>query len=234
LLALSPKHLELKQYFSISGAPETAMDSLNVTAPVVFAYQGRDLIASAGADGRLYLLDSKSVGGDDHKTPLAQTPPVASKGGGIWGGLSSWLDTDGTRWILAPVWGPVNPALNAPGSGSAPHGSIVAFKVEDKGGKTVLTPGWVSRDMRSPEPPVITGGVVFALSAGDYGNDERPKGSGHAILYALDAVTGSEMYSTADQVMAPGNLTGVTVANGRVFFTTVDNTLYAFGIYLER
>jgi outer membrane protein assembly factor BamB len=56
----------------------------------------------------------------------------------------------------------------------------------------------------------------------------------HATLYALDAATGKELYSTRDQVTSPGSLTGVTVANGRVFFTTTDNTLYGFGIYLER
>jgi hypothetical protein len=50
----------------------------------------------------------------------------------------------------------------------------------------------------------------------------------------LDGATGKEIYSTGNQVTAPGNLTGVTVANGRVFFTTTDNTLYGFGVYLER
>jgi outer membrane protein assembly factor BamB len=101
----------------------------------------------------------------------------------------------------------------------------VAYKVEEANGKPVLTQAWVSRNMSSPEPPVITNGVVFALSAGE---------STHATLYALDAATGKEMYSTGDQVTAPGNLTGITLANGRVYFTTNDGTLYAFGIFLER
>ena len=77
-------------------------------------------------------------------------------------------------------------------------------------------------------------GVVFALSAGEYTRDERPKGATHATLYALDSATGKELYSTGDQVTAPGNLTGMTIANGRVYFTTNDGTLYAFGIFLER
>jgi hypothetical protein len=232
LLALNAKDLKLKQYFAVSGVPETR--SPYVTTPVVFAYKGRDLIVSAGADGRLYLLDSKSVGGDDHKTPLYQTPPVAASGGGIWGGLSSWQDGD-TRWVLAPVWGQVNSELQVSASnGEAPHGSIVAFKVEEKGGKTVLTPAWTSRDMSSPEPPVITSGVVFVLSAGEYGIDWHPKSSTHATLYAMDAATGKELYSTAGQVTSAGNLTGVTLANGRVFFTTVDGTVWGFGVYMER
>jgi outer membrane protein assembly factor BamB len=53
-------------------------------------------------------------------------------------------------------------------------------------------------------------------------------------MYALDAATGKEMYSTGNQVTAPANLTGMTIANGRVFFTTTDGTLYGFGVHLER
>jgi outer membrane protein assembly factor BamB len=105
---------------------------------------------------------------------------------------------------------------------AAPHGSIVAFKLTDVEGKPVLTPAWASRDLNSPVTPVITSGVVFALSTG-----------GHATLYALDSATGKELYSSGNQVNAPASLTGMTVANGRVFFTTTDNTLYGFGIFLE-
>ena len=237
LLALAPKNLNLANYFTAPdpGSGANAASHLNLTTPVVFTYKEKELVVSADAAGRLYLLDAKNPGGEDHKTPLYRTPPVASAGGGIWGGLSSWQDSDGTRWVLAPVWGPVNPELNfAANNGAAPNGSIAAFKLQDRGGKLALTPAWVSRDIHSPEQPVITSGVVFALSAGDYGKDERPKSSTPAVLYALDGATGKEIYSTGNQVTAPGNLTGVTVANGRVFFTTTDNTLYGFGVYLER
>jgi outer membrane protein assembly factor BamB len=74
---------------------------------------------------------------------------------------------------------------------------------------------------------------VFALSAGDYAND-RSKPAGHATLFAFDGITGKELYSSGDQATAPANLTGMTLANGRVFFTTTDGTLYGFGIFLER
>ena len=141
------------------------------------------------------------------------------------------------RWIAAPVWGAVNPELKAPvTNGAAPNGSIVAFKVEEQNGKPALTPVWVSRDMNSPEPPVLTSGMVFALSTGGYTAQSgtlRPRSSSHATLYALDGETGKEMYSTGNQVTAPGSLTGLTIVNGRVYFTTTDSTLYAFGIFLE-
>jgi outer membrane protein assembly factor BamB len=203
LLALTPKELKLKLSFASSS---------NAT-PVVFPYKGHDLIVSAGSGGRLYLLDSDSL------TPLHQTEPLATGDHGVWGGLSSWQDESGTRWVYAPVWG---------------RGAIVAFKVEESDGKPMLTQAWTSRNMSSPEPPVITNGVVFTLSAGEYSRDERPKGSARATLYALDSATGKEMYSSGDQVAAPGNLTGIALANGRVYFTTNDGTLYAFGIFLDR
>ncbi len=197
LLALSPRDLQVKNSFS----------SDSVISPLVFTYKNRDLMVTAGKDGRLNLLDS------DHLTPLYQTPAAGAE---IWGNLSSWQDADGTRWVLAPVWGPQR---------SAPNGSIVAFKVEEQNGKPILTQAWVSRDMSSPQPPVIASGVVFALSSGKAGT--------HATLYALDAETGKELYSSRNLVIAPAALTGMTVANGRVYFGTTDGTFYAFGMYME-
>jgi outer membrane protein assembly factor BamB len=224
VLALTPKELKLKQYFTgNTGSITKKTQNLNATTPVVFPWNGRDLIVSTGQDGGLYLLDSQSLGGEDHKTPLYQTAPLTSAPNGIYGGLSTWLDPDGTRWVLAPVWGPANPQLKSLATGAAPNGSIIAFKLEERDGKPVLTPAWVSRDLSSPVPPAITSGIVFALSTGN-----------HATLYALDATTGKELYSTGNQVKTPANLTGMTVANGRVYFTTTDSTLYAFGIFLER
>jgi outer membrane protein assembly factor BamB len=135
--------------------------------------------------------------------------------------------------VLAPVWGPLSPEFKPPvANGSTPSGCIVAFKVEDQNGKPVLTPAWVSRDVSSPLPTVIASGVVFALSSGDFGG-RRSLGGSHATLYALDAATGKELYSSRNLVTAPAALTGMTLANGRVYFGTTDGTAYAFGMYLE-
>ena len=195
LQALAPKDLKPKGSFAAKGT----------ATPLVFAYKGKDMVVSA-ADGRLYLFAEDALA-----EPLDKTAPI----GNVWGGLSSWQDADGVRWVLAPVWGHA--------SAATPNGAIVAYKVEDHDGKPALTQAWISRDMSSPEPPVITSGVVFALSAAN-----------HATLYALDGATGKEIYSTGTQVSAPANLTGLTVANARVYFTTADGTLYAFGVFLER
>lgn len=251
VLALTKKDLQLKDYFSLPdpnakpGAPD-----MNVTTPVVFAYKGRDLVVTAAKDGRLYLLDSHSLGGDDHKTPLSRTEPISLGDGsapanGLWGSLSSWEDLHGVRYVLATAWGPLHSGFKAPvANGDISHGGIVAFKVEEENGKPSLAPAWTSPDMASPAPPVIAQGVVFALSNGEFKRKvkrsgtttevvDHPKGATHATLYALDALTGKELYSTGDQVKSPGSLTGLSIANGRLYFTTIDNTLQVFGKYLE-
>jgi len=251
VVALNPKDLTLKTYFTIPNlaAPPAKNVGMNSTSPLVFTYKGREMVVSAAKDNRLYLLDAQELGGSDHFTFISRTAPVVADAGladrGIWGGLSTWEDADGTRWVLAPVWGPVSADLRPPvNNGVAPNGSIVAFKVEEQGGKPALTPAWVSRDMSSPEPPAIANGVVFALSAGEhtrqvkeawggYTADERPKAGTHATLYALDAASGKELYSSKNSITAPAALTGITFANGRVFFGATDSTFYAFGIYME-
>jgi len=157
--------------------------------------------------------------------------------------MASWEDSKGTRWVLTPFWGPVHPDFKVPISyGRVKHGAIVAFKVEDKGGKVQLTPAWMSRDMDQAEPPVIANGVVFAYGSGentaqaypDRGLDDqsplRIKASTHAVLYALDAETGKELYSSGDQIASFAHFTGLSVANGRVYLGTFDSVLYCFGL----
>ncbi len=203
LLALGHKDLVVKAKASGLGA---------VATPSVFQFQNRDVIVASGAKGAVTLLDSNGL------KVLAQSATVTS-GRGVWGGFATWADTDGARWILAPVWG-------------APKSGVMAFEVEDQGGKPVLTQRWM-REMSAPQIPLVTSGIAFALSAGEYASEDA-KGSGRATLFALDGATGKELYSTAKQVSAPANWNGLTVANGRVYFATIDNTLWAFGIFLER
>ena len=232
-------------------AEVSSSDFIHVASPAVFAYKDRDVAASVCSISRLCIFELANPGG----LSPAFTPAVSPSAGGtskviergIFGSLSSWQDAGGTRWVFAPVTGPLNSDLQAPlTNGSAPNGSIVAFKVEERNGRTVLSPAWVSRDLDSPLPPVVANGVVFALSAGEFTRqvkvsdgvtsvDERPKGStSHATLYAFDAQTGKELYSSRNQVTMPASLTGITVANGRVYFGGIDGTVYAFGMYMER
>jgi outer membrane protein assembly factor BamB len=253
VLALTAKDLKLKDYYTPSNrAWLTKRDlDMNVT-PVVFPYKGRDLIAASGKEGRFYLLDSQSLGGPDHRTPLFRSELVSNEevdfaGAGTWGSLATWEDDKGTRWILAPIWGPPHSKFEFPiTNGKSPNGSIVAFKVTEQNGKPVLSPAWISRDLIAPAPPVVANGVVFALSSGEYvrqvnenegglfSAQYRAERSKNAVLYALDAETGKELYSSGDSITSFTHFATMAVANGRVYFATYDNTLYSFGFPMER
>ena len=121
--------------------------------------------------------------------------------------------------------------------------SIAAFKVEEKNGKWQLTPAWLSRDMNRAEPPVIANGIIFTYGNGEdtdqaafdiglaYNNAaQRIKGSTHAVLYALDATNGKELYNSGKQITSFVHFGALSVANGRVYLGTYDSNLYSFGL----
>jgi outer membrane protein assembly factor BamB len=199
--------------------------------PVPFPWKGRELIAVAATRDRLLLLDSAHLGG----------VPVASFEGGLGfnGGLATWEDAAGTRWIYAVVRGPGPDAAKFPiRNGGSPHGSIAAFEVTEKDGRPELTPMWISRDLAAPVSPVVVNGVVFALASGEYlgqtkSVQERVSKSGRAVLYGLNAGTGKELYSSGNAVSSFTHSSGLAVSRGHVCFGTWDNTLYCFGFPIE-
>lgn len=216
--------------------------------PAIFDFQGHELLATGSKACRIYLLETRAAGGEDHQTPLAETPLMCNEevnfaSAGIWGSLATWEDSAGTRWVLTPFWGPVHSKFSTPVSyGPVTNGAIVALKVQANGNSYKLDPAWMSRDMNRAEPPVIANGIVFAYGSGenteqayrerglyDY-SPERIKNSTHAVLYALDAETGKELYSSEDQITSFVHFGGLTVANGRVYIATYDSTLYCFGL----
>ena len=211
LLALSAETLVPKGYFLDSGTGPAPKGDLNAVTPVVFDYKSHDVIVNSSRDGHLNLLDASSFTGD-HKTVLAQSAKVD---GGFWGGLSSWAEPNGARYVLASVWS------NASGS----SGSVIAYKIEDKDGKPAFTQVWTVKDLVRPVPPVVASGVAFILSSGE--------GRKHAVLHAVDATTGAAIWSTKNEVNSVGNLTPLTVANGRVYFVTADSTVWVFGLPIE-
>jgi outer membrane protein assembly factor BamB len=239
--------LKLKDYYTPSNHAWLTKRDLDMnTTPVVFPYKGRDLLVASGKEGRYFLMDSQSLGGANHETPLYRTPLVSNKNvnfqtEGSWGSFASWEDKTGTRWVLAPIGGPV--AVNFPISyGPTPNGGVIALKLTETAGKYELVPAWVSRDMMTAEPPVVANGVVFVLAAGEFtaqANDEdgglysyqqRIQHSIPAKLYALDALTGKELYSSGDQISSFLHQSGIAVAGGRVIFGTFDGTIYCFGL----
>ena len=244
------KALELVDYFAPSNAEWLFKRDLDMqVTPAIFEYKGRELMVSAGKECRVYLMDTESIGGDDHRTPLYRSPLLCNEGvnfasAGIWGAMASWVDGNGTRWVLAPFWGPKHSLFKAPlEHGEVKEGAIAAFKVEERDGGLQLTPAWISRDMNRAEPPVVANGVVFAYGSGENTTQATPdlglranqaevriRNSTHAVLHALDAQTGDELWSSGAQITSWNHWAGLSVANGRVYLGTFDGTLYCFGI----
>ena len=234
IVALDPKTLKPTDWFSPGGASRNLNFS---TTPVVFTYKEKEYIVAGGQEGRLYVLDAASPGGADHQTPLyrssiysaAKTAPTA---------LATWEDSAGVRWILAATGGPISSETRFPvTNGDARNGTIAAFKVVEENGKPALQPGWVSRDLMSPAPPIVVNGVVFALSTGEYAApanstltaEQRAQRSAPAVLYALDGSNGKELWNSGKTMASFSHSGGLASAASKVFVSTGDNTLYAFG-----
>lgn len=243
------KSLELVDYYGPSNAEWLWKRDLDMqVTPAIFDYKGREYMIDASKECRIYLMDTESIGGDDHRTPAYRTPLICNEivdfaEAGIWGSLTTWEDSKGTRWILTPFWGPKHSKFKAPVEyGPVKKGAIAAFKMETVNGKVQLTPAWISRDMNQAEPPVIANGMVFAYGSGentsqaypDVGLDFRATRriplSTHATLYVLDAQTGKELWSSGDQIPTFNHWSGIAVANGKIYINTFANVLYCFGL----
>jgi outer membrane protein assembly factor BamB len=216
VVALDRLTLAVKDWFTAEGADFT-------TTPTVMRHEGRDLVAVSSRDGRIYLLDGATLGGADHKTPMHVTPTVGEASRGA--GLATWDDGD-ARWVLAPFAG-------------RPQGGIAAFKVAKAGSGFSLELAWTSRALDSPLAPIVVNGVVFAAAGGEFRSPDpllaaevRAKNSFHAVLYALDAATGRELWSSGTTIGSFARV-GLAGGGGQVYVVTHDNTLYAFGIPLE-
>lgn len=210
LAALAPKTLKPLAGYKAQGAQFTS-------SPVMFQYQGKDLIAVAGNDGSLHLFDAAALNQPLDKTAPSRTPDYAV------GALTSWQDAAGIRWVFVP-------------SG----GAITAWKVVEKGGAPGWEAGWTSRALVSPLAPIVVNGVLFALSSGEYrSNDvgisaaERARRSTNAVLYALDPVDGKEFWSSGKTMTSFVHSGGLSAGGGRVYVATYDGTEYAFGFPME-
>jgi putative pyrroloquinoline-quinone-binding quinoprotein len=213
LVALDRDTLTVKDWF----AP--AEGSFNAP-PVVFSHGDREMIAITAGDGRLFLLDGLSLGGSDHRTPLHVTPPAGTPGPSP--GLATWQD-DTTRWIVAPI-----------------GDTIVAFTVSGtEGSAPVATRVWQTRPLVSPLAPIVVNDMVFVASSGEFRGEGaadpakvRADRSSPAVLYALDGVTGKELWTSGTTITSFARA-GLSAGNGQVYVVTYDNTLYAFGIPME-
>jgi outer membrane protein assembly factor BamB len=133
--------------------------------------------------------------------------------------------------------------------GRPERGGVAALRLEEKAGKWQLTPAWLSKDLGTGEEALESNGVLFTYSSGedvrvtreDRAWNEKPPvvtgssslriaDSTHATLYALDAATGAELWSSGDQITSWNHFSGISAANGRAYLPTFDGYLYCFGI----
>jgi hypothetical protein len=218
---------------------------LGSASPVFFGWKDRRLVATGTKEGVVSLLDAESLGGGDHQTALFTSPKLGNEKGiccegrGIWGGLSTARDLEGQTWLYVPMGGA--PAATAPTfpmtNGDTQRGSIMAFKVVAglQPGIPKLEPAWISGNFSIPDPPVIANGVLFALSTGENavqhgGEKTRFLNTQPAVLRALDAATGRELFNSKDAMSSWVHFSGLAVANGQIYSVDHDSNVYAFGL----
>ena len=93
-----------------------------------------------------------------------------------------------------------------------------------------------------PEPPIVANGIVFALSSGEnvkqtnsaghilMSKDRADAPAGNATLYAFDAATGEELFSSGKTITEFTHFSGLALSGGRVYVTTYESNVYAFGL----
>jgi outer membrane protein assembly factor BamB len=135
----------------------------------------------------------------------------------------------------------------------------MAFQLADEAGKLSLVQQWISPNMTVPDSPVVANGVVFALQTGEQTlqNQLRPGQAlyerpppgtprptvsaadaakfratpiSNLILYAFDAETGKQLYTSGKTITDWVHFTEPVVAFGKVFVVTHDAHIYAFGL----
>jgi hypothetical protein len=234
IVTLDPKTLAVKQSFSNNG-------TTFATGPLVFTAGGKDVIAAGSKDGRILLFDttlsspiaSVKVANDANATfgadalaffqqysapppdaapAPAAAPPAAGRGFG--GGAPAIPMIPGQAWLLATT-----------------SNAIVAFKIQP-GEKPALTPGWTSHPLTAPAAPLVVNNVVFAVSSG---RPASPSGAGSpAVLYALNAITGQELWTSGTTLKSSMPGRALWTANSQVYVGGNDGAVYAFGFPLER
>lgn len=208
LVALEPKTLRVRH--------RVAVDQALTSPPVVFAWRGEDFVAAATETG-ISVFDARTLAAA-HGPKLPADRAAKS--------LATWTDPAGERWILAPANGAVPLSGFRSTNGPVTDGAIVAWKVVERNGAPAIERGWISPNMVAPKTPLVINGVVFAASAGRAGGP-------NAVLYALDAVTGKDVWSSGNQIHSFVTTGGLTAGGSRVYISTHDGVQYAFGFPIE-
>jgi outer membrane protein assembly factor BamB len=256
ILKLAPKAARLMDSYTPTNWMDNLMHDLSGSAsPVVFNFAGKTLVAVSQKEAVLRLLDANNLGGQNHMTPLWQSSKLGNdeKTGtdpsrGVWGAIAT-TEIGGRRFLYLPLYGhpsedaPIFPVTNGPRE----DGSIMAFEVLNHNGQISAAPLWTSTNMVMPDPPVVANGVVYALSTGGQAmqngakpGDRRMPYDVSAVLrstpvsnmtlYAYDAVSGKQLWSSGKALTDWVHFSEPVVAMGKVFVVTHDAHVVAFGL----
>jgi outer membrane protein assembly factor BamB len=207
VIAIDPKTLAVKDSFTVPGGA--------ASSPMVVKINDKELVAAAGKDGRVYLMDPASLGGSDHKTPLYASESFSKRQltGAVT--LASWKDAAGTTWITVPFAGA------SPIGGAAASGGIVALKIGGSSEHPILSADWATSALNPSVPPIVVSGVVFGVT------DTR------TTLVALDGSTGKQLWASGKTILSAVS-SQPWYSLGQVYVAAGDGTVYAFGFPMER
>ena len=256
ILKVSPKAARLMDSYTPTNWMDNLMHDMSGSAsPVVFNFAGKTLVAASQKEAVLRILDAGNLGGQNHMTPLWQSPKLGNdeKTGtdpsrGVWGAIATY-ENNGRRYLYLPLYGhpskdaPVFPVTNGPRE----DGSVMAFEVKNDAGKISVVPVWSSTNMVMPDPPVVANGVVYALSTGgqamqngahpgdprmpyDVSSVLRSTPVGNMTLYAYDAESGKQLWSSGKTMTDWVHFSEPVVALGKIFVATHDAHVLAFGL----
>ncbi len=251
VVKLAPGTLDLAGYYTPADWEYLTRKDLDMgtTTPAIFRWRNRVLVATGGKEGAVYLADAATMSSPQHRIAAYISPRYTNQqqtfeANGIWGAISVWHDSQGTTWLYVPSWGKPTQAAEFPQSyGAIKSGSVMAFQVVSaKDGSPTLQPAWISQDIAVPDPVAIAGGVAFVVGTGESPqqvqngdinkilHNREDLNTGHAVLLALDARTGRQLWSSVNTMTGWTHFSGLAVGDGKVFATTHDGAVYAFAL----
>jgi outer membrane protein assembly factor BamB len=155
--------------------------------------------------------------------------------------------------VLEPVW--MSRDLDLPGMPAAANGVVYTLATGDRArdaGRAFPPPGAPQSGApgpgrgpgRGPGPQnqVIVGEPGAERDAAWLTSQNEPGGQApgrrfsggddvtHAVLHAFDAATGKELFSSKDLIDSWTHYGGIALAAGRIFISTHDGRVYAFGL----
>jgi hypothetical protein len=160
IVALDPKTLQLKDWFTHPTAEF-------VTGPTILRHKDKDIVAAATKDGRVLLLDAKSLGGADHATPLHASKTLLAPGATVSAdALAAWQQwPQGAGAAAGAPAGSVPPAAAPPVAAPA---AAPAAPVDPTSWILVPVKGHLANAPAGPNGS-ISEGAVLALKLADTG-----------------------------------------------------------------